>query len=464
MKSPFALNIVGGSVFSRYPRMSAETTYNMIVTGNNTKEPGLVSFAGYMVALDFIIGASRGVFLSTRLDEVVIVFGSAVYLININFNYRFLAELDSSTGDVYIAENASSQIGLVDGDRLYIYDYLINTFSQPTIYFRPVFIDFQDTYLIATFDNGSWGISASGNGHSWNALDQQQMQTKADKIVAAVVLNRQLWVIGNKAAELWADQGAELFPYVRDNSLSSDYGAANRATIDKGFGRLVWLAKNEKSGFSIMATDGGIPYPISDEGLDYKINQLSNPSDSTGFLFKLDGHIFYFINFLSDNFSIMFDFNSKLWFNMTSEYLDVAHIAKKCILFLGKLLFTSTVDSKFRQWATEIYDYDGKEIPRVRVCPNFSNPDDKTFILNKLNVQMEYGHTDSASKIQLSLSRDSGYSFGQTVSIDLPVLAHRKGKTTFRPRYRSNDVTCKFQFWSKGRFVVTNGIMEILHK
>jgi hypothetical protein len=463
MKSIFPMQIVGGTVFSRYPTMQGGVTYNMIVTGQKDSK-ALVSFAGYSEMIDFLVGVFRGVFLSTNANEIVIVYGSAVYLVNSNLNYRFLSQLDSSTGDVYITENANSQITLVDGDRMYVYNYSNSSFVQPTIYFRPVYVDFIDGFTIATFDDGRWGIDTINNSLLWADNDWVRMNNKADKVVAVVVLNRQIWVLGEKCGELWSNQGATDFPFVLDSSLSINYGAANRSTIASGFDKLVWLGKSELSGYSIMATDGGVPYAISNEGLDFHINKLVNPKNSTGFLYKLDGHTFYFINFLDDNFSIQYDFNTGNWYTMTGRDIETAHIAKKGVFYLNKLFIASKNDAKFREMSTEIYDYDGEEIPRGRICPSFKNADDKTSILNKVNIQMEYGHTNSPSKVQLSLSRDGGYSFGTTVTIDLPEYTKRIGTTRFRPRYRSNDVTAKFLWWSKGRVVVTNSIMELLHK
>jgi hypothetical protein len=457
-----SVGIVGGTKFARYPDMTTEETVNMMVTGQDSGDPALVNFSGYQEVLNFEAGEARGIFLSTRLNELIVVFGEKVFVITEFLGSRLVGTLNSTSGPVHISENFNSEIAIEDGRSIYIYNYSTSIFVPVTTDFIPVFIDFQDGYFIATGDDGSWYLSNLNNGLLWSPLDKQTLQTKADILQAAVVLDRQVWIMGQKASEIWYDQGLPppLFPYVRENSLAIDYGALSRETIAEGFGMLVWLAKNEKSNPTIVFTNGGKPVHISTEGLDFKLAQLSNPQDSVGFLFQQDGHIFYQLTFNSDNFSIVYDFNTKMFYTLTNEDRN-RHIAKQVVLFDNKLYFISFIDSKLYEMSTDITTYDGKTIPRSRTTKRFRTPRNDIFIVNRVNIQMEQGFSDPAGEVSLSISKDDGINYGADVVQTLKPLGVRRGQVDFWRLGRADNITFQFRFWGKSRFVVTNSTMDI---
>jgi hypothetical protein len=455
------IDIIGGTKFSRYKQMTVEETVNLMVTGQDSDIPALVPFSGYKEAIDFVRGQSRALFLSTRLNEMIAVVGSTVYVITDFLGIRTVGTLDSTNGPVHITENFNQEIAIEDGNKIYIYNYGNSTFSTPSIDFVHVYIDFQDSYFIATANNGKWYLSDPNNGLIWSPLQNQSLQTKADVLQAAKVLDRQLWIMGEKVCELWQDQGLQLFPYVRENTIAIDYGVVSRETIAEGFGMLVWLAKNEKSNPSLVFTNGGKPQKFSTEGLDFRLSELTNPEDSVGFLFQQDGHIFYQITFPTDNFSIVYDFNTKLFYTVTDECRNY-HIAKKVVLFNNRLYFISLNDSKLYEMSTDFTTYDGLEIPRIRVTKHYRQPTNQTFIVNRLNLQMEQGENATTSKVGLSISKNDGVSFGNVVTEHLKKQGVRRGQLDFWRMGRGDSFTFQFRFWSKERFVLTNATMDVV--
>jgi hypothetical protein len=460
MKSgPITKMLIGGTKFSRYSKITAEATINMMVSGGDVGKKGLVDYLGYLTALQILGAVSRGVFFSTRLNNIILIVGRNAYRVQESLTFELFGVLNTSSGDVYITENFNGQIGIVDGNLVYVYDYFNSQFFNPIIDFVPIFITYQDTYMIATGTDGRWRLSGSNNAALWDPLQNQQLQTKADILQAAVVLDRKLFIIGTKATELWYDQGLQLFPYVRDNSLAIDYGAVNRSCIATGFGMLVWFAKNEKSENSIVFTTGGKPQRISTEGLDAKLNNLCKPDDSSAFLFQHDGHIIYQISFNTDNFSFCYDFTENLFYTLTDENLD-RHIAKKAVFFAGKMYFISFIDGNLYQMSTNITTYDGKEIPRIRILPPIRNPSDTPFAVKRINLQMEQGHSSDEMIVQMSLAKNGGVCFGNYVNRTMNKVGYRQGIVEFRRLGRAIDLTIQIRFYSKSRYIVTDGSIE----
>lgn len=468
------LGIVGGTKFSRYPTMTDETTINMMVTGDKNSQ-ALVNYLGYKKEISFPKGEPRGIYVSTRLNEMFVVIGGNLYIINNVLGYRLLGNLDTFSGPVFMIENQNNQIGLVDGLNLYVYNYLFNTFNRiivPNI--TPSYIEFLDTYAILSDSNrGLYIISAPNDMTSYTALDEATIQTKADQLQATPRLDRTLFVQGKKATELWNDQptqavqglGSINFPFKRNNSFSIDYGVISTSTIASAFGMLVWFGFNTESGPSIVYTNGGKPQLVSGEGLDFLLNNLKKPEDSTAFLFKDNGHILYQITFFNplDDKTIVYDFTNQLWYNATDENLS-HFIAKKTAYFNDKFYFINfdKNDPGLYEMNVNINTYDGKTIPRVRVTEPIKL-DGQGFILNRVELMMEHGESDDYRRIDLAASFDGGQSFQYGAQpFIMNQLGHRIGQVKWFKLGFGNDIRLKFQFWSKGRFVVTSGNGDIV--
>mgnify|MGYP001618733013 FL=1 len=64
-------------------------------------------------------------------------------------------------------------------------------------------------------------------------------------------------------------------------------------------------------------------------------------------------------------------------------------------------------------------------------------------------------------RVDLSISIDGGDHFSSYDSVELPPIGHRKFKLAFWQLGASNDFVCQFRFWGIGRFVVTDGVVNI---
>lgn len=409
------LNIVGSNTFGRYNSISCERTYNMYIS-----DDWLVNYPGYKIGIPasaFVNGGvGRGLHASPNFGFLVSVVGNSVYKTEVTFDQvkqkvtsyevTLLGQLLTSTGIVYIAENNKPQILFSDNQNLYIYDPFKEsgpTFHQVTgLNFVPGYIDFHDTYFIAARRGTSdWRLSKSNEGASsddWlpDAQYVGSIQTKPDKIQAVVRFpsrGNMVFVFGSTVTESWFDVGAALFPYQRNNNYNIDYGCLNPATIASLDELVVWLAANEKSGPVIMFSTGQMPEQITSDGISYLLSNLIDPSDSQAFMFRQDGHILYHINFYTDNFSLMYDFNTKKFFSPTDENFNY-FIASSVAFFNNEYYFVSKNNGNLYAFDTIFTTYDGSEIPRVRVCKNIRLPTQDYFIATDLGFTIETGETN----------------------------------------------------------------------
>jgi len=553
----FPLNIAGSSTFGRYPKISLEKTYNMFIS-----DGWLVDYAGYQTAISASAfnnaRVGRAIHTSTKLNKLVIVMDNRVFLVDLFFNHNMQMSFDTSviqigmletiTGSVYITENNTPIIALCDGVQIYLYNPNTNIFSIATrdgtnpISFVPNYIDFHDTYFLVAASNdtinsppsnNTWRLSSvDGSGNIIFADDAASvglLQTKPDNVQAVVRFPSRgnlIFVIGLTVAEPWFNVGYQLFPYQRSSSSSIDYGCLNAATVASTDEIVAWLAQNEKSGPIIVASTGGMPKKITTDGIDYFLSQLRNPADSRAFIYRQDGHLFYHINFYTDNTSLFYDFNTDKFYHACDESGNY-FVADSVAFFNNQYYFVTRNNGNLYAFDTIFPTYDGLEIPRIRICQRAALPSQEYFIANDLGFTIEQGeipiqqqegntlfiitqdgkqvitqgsaifiqtqdgeyvvtqddknivsqqvdNTDFfyvisnnksvlniVPRVDLSISIDGGQSFSSKAPYYLNPLGKRKNKLQWWGQGAANELTCMFEFWGLGRFVATDGIINV---
>jgi hypothetical protein len=500
----------------------------------------LVPTAGYQVSTA-ISGdlEGRGIYTSNRANKMFAVIGNTLYGINTNKFATALGTISSSTGDVFISENNANQLAICDKRQLYIYNYVTGGAIQVAPLpagVIPGYVTFQNGFFIVPdLLTSEWYLSAQNDGLNWlwgpgtpGTSIAGSISTKPDKAVAAIRFpgrGNLLLVFANTVAELWTDTGSQIFPYTRTSQLNIDYGCLNPATIAGNENIVVWLGGNEQSGPVIMYTTGGDAKRISTDGIDFRLTNLTNPTNSYGFLFRQDGHLLYQITFPDDNITYCYDFNSSKFFTLSDEYLN-EHIAKKIAFFNEEYFFVTAQNGNVYQISTEFTTYDGAEIPRIRMCRNIRLPDTSRFAVNNVVFTLEQGvqpdiveddllYTESGEVIQtqsledlmviygtpdiievplytengqilldghgaelfateygmfantipsvveLSISKDGGQSWGTRWAKTLNKKGNYKNRIIYWNLGAANDFVPQFRFYGLGRFVATDGIVNI---
>ena len=103
------LEIVGSTRFGRYPKISTEETYNMIIS-----DGFLVDYAGYSALLELVAGGvGRAAYTSTAANFIVAVVSEKVFIIIPGLSSQQVGSLLTATGDVFIAENNNKEIAIL---------------------------------------------------------------------------------------------------------------------------------------------------------------------------------------------------------------------------------------------------------------------------------------------------------------------------------------------------------------
>ena len=526
------VRIVGSSVFGRYPTVSVERTYNMFMTtSGDGEEVWLANFAGYQAVIEYFQSTNegRGLSHSVRGGFLIAVVGAAVFRSNtITGIPTQIGTLSTTTGEVFMDENLSSQICIVDGQNAYIYNYNTATFAVATLNnssggsfnpadLQPNYVTYQNTYFVfgnalETNAGSQWFIFQQDIADSPTSLVWVQtltLQTKPDFAKAALRIpgkGNNLLVFGTTVAEIWTNVGG-LQVYQRNASINIDFGCISVSTIAANEEVIAWLGINEKSSPALMAMKGGNAERIPTDGLDYLLDTVQFPSQSTAFFYRQDGHLFYVLTFTNaaDNFSIMYDFTLNKLYDITDW--DFSYFpARQVAYFDNQLYFISRKDGNLYEMGSDITTYDLQadadniyEIPRVRLTNTFrferpekfkiklftfviesgTTPDAYNtpvcfgYILDEFNnaiiytedglpILMEGGYCyTNKPRVDLTISKDGGINFSNAVSYYLKATGNFKNQPRFAQLGFAQQITYQLRFHGTGRFVVKNGVMEI---
>ncbi len=484
------VKIAGSSIFGRHHIISDERTWNMFLSDN-----WLINFAGYNVGVEIIPfgieAEGRGLFHSTRGNFLIVVISNRIYKIFPNLGWQFLFQLDTQSGEVFMDENLSSQICIVDGSsnadgspRAYIYNYttgvdavqLVN-FTGTAQQFQPNYVVYHNTYFIfgnaLTSTSGSqWYIYKTGftppatNPFNLEFAQVLTIQTKPDFAKAVVRIpshGNYILVMGSVVSELWSNVAGVQF-YQRNSSINIDYGVASVSTIAFSDDMVAWLGINEKSSPALMVMAGDKAIRLSTDGIDFLLSTIRHPDQSTAMFYRQDGHVFYILTFFNqdDNLSIIYDFTTQKFFDIT-DWDFTYHPARQMAFFNNETFFVSLKQGSLMRMSTVITsistnsqsDY---EIPRVRKCDTFRLPGSDRFIVNQFAFTIENGVEPD---VDFQLECD-GYILGEVSSQiiysedDLPLLVENGSCQVYRPRI---DVTIS----KNGGETYSNAVSYYMH-
>jgi len=470
------LSIVGGNDFGRYPKISAEQTFNMIIS-----DSALVPYAGYYRSIEQSPAAEgRDVYSSSRGNIMLAIWGSQVYSIDSGLNATFRGTLFTSSGDVYMAENNNAEIAITDLTHIYVYNWSDNSFKTSGVDFtlpaaltNPGYISFQNgNLLVANVNSTNWYLSGANDATAWSSDPAKvgSLQSKPDKVQAAVPTpggGNNMYLFGHNVIEQWQFTGAALFPYQRSSTFNVNYGTLNASSIAALDEYVVWISSNEQSGAALMMINGNQASKISTDGIDYKLANLTNPSNCTGFLFRQDGHVIYQFTFPDDNLSYAYDFNTKKFFTVTDESLNY-HIARNVVFYNNKYYFVSLKGGNLYVFGTQYTNFNyGNglmyEIPRIRITPPLRLPSQAMFIIKSLGFTVESGqpNSDLTQSIDLSISRDGGVSFGSFWRKIQNTTGARPNRLRWQQCGQANDATFQFRFNGYERYIAFEGVAEV---
>lgn len=324
---------------------------------------------------------------------LVVVIGPRVYSVSLAGVATYLGIITTSTGNVFMSDNGIQAI-IVDGTAA---GYLITAGVLAAItdadFPAASSVTFQDGYFIITETNtGKIWISGLYDGNSWDALDFASAESNPDDALLVISNAHDLWIFGEKTAEVFYNSGNSDFPFERISGAILEIGMTVASSAVKIGGQIYWLTDDGR----VRRTVGYQGQVVTTPQIEYQFSTYGTISDAKGYKYTMMGHEFYVLVFPTEKKTWVFDTTTNFWHEWESYYSkDDAvpwsrHRGNCGCSFNRKQIVGDYENGKLYELDIDTYTDDTHAIRRIRAGQTI-NKERVNVIHNSLEIEFEAG-------------------------------------------------------------------------
>lgn len=376
--------------------INPERTINMYAVniGDSEAPSALIKTAGLTRTVTFQQGSVvRNEFVYN--GNLYVVVDQFVYTLDKLLTPLLLGSLGTTSGEVSIAANNMHQIVFVDGTGGWVYNDSTNVFERITDSGFPnpapsTVTFFNSFFVVNSIGTNLWAISDTNDGLSWDPTNHQNFQSQPDTIVAISLINTSLFIFGTRNIEVWVGIPQFAFPFSQDTTIRFQYGAASLGSVTEGEGMLFWLAQSNNGRASVMMSNGSFPQVVSTTDIDQEINSYPTISDAVGYLYRLNGHLFYALYFPTAGVSWLYDATTQYWVQQQMQDGSM-YVVSDAAAFNNIIYAGSRSGPYLYVMDQDVLTNDGESINRIRITQPFVSPTLQAIRLNSLEIDIVQG-------------------------------------------------------------------------
>lgn len=209
----------------------------------------------------------------------------------------------------------------------------------------------------------------------WYATYFASKEGRPDDLMAVVVAQRELFLIGEETVEMWYNDGVS--PFAR--TTIAEFGAASKYSICRDGGDLYFLNNQKKV---IVMQNGRNPTVISEAYDQFIQTKITTITDMYSYIMNIEGKKFYVMQFPTDNRTLVYDIKENAWYewgkwqNEVIETLAYNRFLGSCYAQCpqwGANLVGSRLDDNIYDISMDNYDDDGDKIRFLKRTGNISH-------------------------------------------------------------------------------------------
>lgn len=453
----------GGSSHGIDAIVSGERCINMFPhradIGGGQGKPMLLPCPGFETFANLPKSSGRGIFEDR--DRVFVVFGDGLYELNP------ISGAETSMGSVLVDTSPArfetngdggEELAIVSGGALNILALDTGVYTANVI--SPSHFIAQVDGFFVSLDTDTSTIRASDiyDGLTWDPTVSAQRTAASDKWRAMVAVRRELYLIGEKTGEVWYNARKALFPFAPRPGTSFEVGITAPATLQIVAGSPAWMGRSRDGSGEVFHMNGYYPEPIATPELRYRIQQyedVSDISDTVGWSYEREGHIFYVLNFRGVQRTWVYDVTTRRWHERAkwdSNAMDwQTYRAQFHAVSRGQNLVCDPSGSKVYRFNSSVFtDVNGDPLRRFRRMPMLQS---ELRYVNYRRVELDclvgIGTGSGQGEdpvVNLSYSDDGGHTFGSAMPRRVGKIGERMTEVVWNSLGRSNRRV--FDLWS----------------
>jgi hypothetical protein len=321
-------------------------------------------------------------------DRAFYVFGSRVYEVYANGDYREWGRVGSVEGKVTLAKLLNI-IVIGDGSRYYALDLDAETVEVIADAPRGRFCVFFNQRILYHGENGQVFYSELNDATNIPGLNFFTAESLPDEIVAITTAEELIYLHGSDSTEAWYDSGDVDNPFARVSGgvVYSGCGFPDTALrLDNAS----WWVEVDKDGAGIVRRlQGSTAVRVSTSAVE---RFLKTATDVTAHSYQEEGHTFYVLN--ADQGTWAFDlktqeWSERAWLNRNTGEQERARPEGHLYVF-GVHLVADYESGKIYRQSLEYHSDAGQEIRRTRISAH-AGQDGRQTIIDELFIDFATG-------------------------------------------------------------------------
>lgn len=372
-----------------------------------------------------------------------------------------LTAADSNPATLSWNGPAGGQLFITSGDVGYILD--LSTFTLTVVLTSGAAMGaYLDGYFLAIdAANGILQISDLFDGLTWDPTQIVTRSQAPDPWVALTVIHSEIWLLGSRTSEVWANAGTFPFPFEPIQGALLEQGIAAPFSAIRDVSPLVWVSENAQGARLVLMANGYAGQRVSKYGIEHAMNGYATVADALSFSFQMAGHLFVALVFPTANASWLYDVGERKWYkwrywnHLTSTW-EAVRVRSHVLTSDGLHLMQDRSSGMIYRMAMDLYtDVDGELILRERTPPRMSAPGQVRFIVDEIQLVMDVGvgiigsdDTDPSVNpmAMLCTSRDGGRVFGGERTAAIGKVGEYTTRVTFHRCGQARNRVDRFRF------------------
>lgn len=257
--------------------------------------------------------------------------GNSIYYIDTGFNFNFIGQILTTYGPVVMMDNGLYVLivdGSTNGYYISMTDNSFGTINDPAFYGANR-VDYMDTFFIlnrpfsSLLNSNQFYVSPS----EWTPqipFDPEDVASKvsfSDPLSSLIVLQRQLWLIGQLTGEIWYNSGAQDFTFSEQPGTFVEHGSCAVYSLCKADVSAYWLSRDKDGRLQLLGSQQYIVKALSTRALEKEWQQFERIDDAYSTTYQLKGHIFVQVTFPTADRTYVYDLSTNQWFE--SVWTDI---------------------------------------------------------------------------------------------------------------------------------------------
>ena len=318
----------------------------------------------------------------------------------------------TGTGIVGMANNAT-QLAIVDGANLYIFNLQTNILTQITVPGWQGSDDVRelDGYFIFV-DPGTeqFYLSAIDDGTQLDALDFSSADSSPDNIIAFRVSHRQLVLFGaGDSTEIWIDSGGAAFPFVRYNSYTLDVGCVGPRTVTNAADTLFWIGRTVRGTGIVYMLAGNQPQRVSTIAVETALQASTDLAGATMWAYQIEGHEFIGINAPGLETTWVYDAATQMWHERGEWSAGWQQLRSRFYTSVESEQYGGDSTGSIVRLDPDAHTLNGRPLVRERTWPHMVSPSLEPITYTGVELALSTG---AGGDITLEISDDGGYAYG----------------------------------------------------